>query len=39
MSLAKAVPKGLKDRKWKKITLGKHPPISYVLKNNCVQWE
>ncbi len=36
-SLAKAVPNALKDRKCKKITLRKHPPIPYVPKKDCVQ--
>ena len=37
MSLAKAAPKGLKDRECKKITLCKRPPIPYVPEKDCVQ--
>jgi hypothetical protein len=37
MSLAKAVPDGLKDRKCKKITLRKCPPNPYALEKDCVQ--
>ena len=36
MSLAKAVPDGLKDCKCKKITLCKCPLIPYVPKEDCV---
>jgi hypothetical protein len=35
MSLAKAVPNCLKDRKCKKITLCERPPIPYVPKKDC----
>jgi hypothetical protein len=37
MSLAKAVPDGLKDRECKKTTSRKRPPISYVPEKDCVQ--
>jgi hypothetical protein len=37
MSLAKAVPDGLKDRRCKKISLCKLPSIPYFLKKDCVQ--
>jgi hypothetical protein len=37
MGLAKATPKGLKDRKCKNITLLKLPPIPYVPEKDCVQ--
>ncbi len=37
MSLAKAVPDGLKDCKCKKIALPKCPLIPYVPKEDCVQ--
>ncbi len=37
MSLAKAVPDGLKDRKCKKSALCERPPIPYVPKKDCVQ--
>jgi hypothetical protein len=37
MSLAKAVPDGLKDRKCKKTALCKCPPIPYVPEKDCVQ--
>ncbi len=37
MSLAKAVPEGLKDCKCKKIVLRKCPPTPYVPKKDCVQ--
>lgn len=37
MSLAKAVPDGLKDRKCEKIVLRKHPPIPYVPEKDSVQ--
>ncbi len=36
MSLAKAMPNSLKDRKCKKIALRKCPPIPYVPKKHCV---
>jgi hypothetical protein len=34
MSLAKATPEGLKDRKCKKVTLRECPPIPYVPKKD-----
>jgi hypothetical protein len=34
---AMAAPEGLKDRKCKKNTLHKGPPISYVPEKDCVQ--
>ena len=37
MSLAKAVPDGLKDRKCKKSVLCECPPITYVPEKDCVQ--
>ncbi len=37
MSLAKAAPKGVKDRKCKKITLRKCLPTLYVPEKDCVQ--
>jgi hypothetical protein len=37
MSLAKAVPDGLKDHKCKEIALHKHSPISYAPEKDCVQ--
>jgi hypothetical protein len=37
MSLAKAIPKGLKDCKCKRITLCKCPPIPYVPNKDSVQ--
>ena len=37
MSLAKAVPDGLKDYKCKKTALRECPPIPYVPKKDCVQ--
>jgi hypothetical protein len=37
ISLAKAVPDGLKDRECKKITLCKCTPIPYVPEKDCVQ--
>jgi hypothetical protein len=37
MSLAKAAPKGLKDRECKKITLRKRPRIPYIPTKDCVQ--
>jgi hypothetical protein len=37
MSLAKAVPDGLKDRKCEKIALRKRPPIPYVPEKDSVQ--
>jgi hypothetical protein len=37
MTLAKAVPDGLKDRKCEKSTLRERPPIPYVPKKDCVQ--
>ncbi len=37
MSLAKAVPNGLNDHKFQKITPCKCPPIPYVPKKDCVQ--
>ncbi len=37
MSLAKAVPNGLKDRECKKTALCECPPIPYVPEKDCVQ--
>jgi hypothetical protein len=37
MSLAKAVPDGLKDWECKRITLREHPPVPYVPKKDVVQ--
>jgi hypothetical protein len=37
MSLVKAVPNDLKDRKCKRITLHKSPPVPYVPKKDIVQ--
>jgi hypothetical protein len=37
MSLAKAVPKGFKDRECKRFALRKCPPVSYVPEKNPVQ--
>ncbi len=37
MSLAKAVPDGLKDRECKRITSCKQPPVPYVPKKDVVQ--
>jgi hypothetical protein len=37
MSLAKAVPDGLKDQECKKIALPKCPPTPYVPEKDCVQ--
>jgi hypothetical protein len=37
MSLAKAVPDGVKDSECKKIALRECPPIPYVPKKDCVQ--
>ena len=37
MSLAKAVPDGLKDRECEKTPLRKCPPIPYVPEKDCVQ--
>ena len=37
MSLAKAVPDGLKDRECEKTALRKRPPIPYVPEKDCVQ--
>jgi hypothetical protein len=37
MSLAKAVPNSLKDRKCKKMALREGPSIPYVPKKDCVQ--
>jgi hypothetical protein len=37
MSLAKAVPDGLKDHKCTKIASCERPPIPYVLQKDCVQ--
>ena len=37
MSLAKAAPDGLKDRKCKKMALHKRPPMPYVPEKDSVQ--
>ena len=37
MSLAKAVPDGLKDCKCKKTALRERPPIPYLAEKDCVQ--
>jgi hypothetical protein len=37
MSLAKAVPEGIKDKEYKRFTLQEHPPVPYVPKKDPVQ--
>jgi hypothetical protein len=37
MSLAKAVPKGIKDKEYKRFTLQEYPPVPYVPKKDPVQ--
>jgi hypothetical protein len=37
MSLAKAVPKGIKDRECKRFALQKHPPVPYVPEKDPLQ--
>jgi hypothetical protein len=37
MSLAKAVPKGIKDNKCKRFALQEHPPVPYVPEKDAIQ--
>jgi hypothetical protein len=37
MSIAKAVPKGIKDREWKRFALQEHPPVPYVPEKDPVE--
>jgi hypothetical protein len=37
MSLAKAVPKGIKDKECKRLALREHPPVPYVPEKDPVQ--
>jgi hypothetical protein len=37
MSLAKAVPEGIKDRECKRFTLQERPPVPYVPEKDPVQ--
>jgi hypothetical protein len=37
MLIAKAVPKGIKDRECKRFALQEHPPVPYVLEKDPVQ--
>jgi hypothetical protein len=37
MSLANAVPAGIKDRECKRFALREHPPVSYVPEKDPVQ--
>ncbi len=37
MSLAKAVPKGIRDKECKRFTLQEHPPVPYVPEKDPIQ--